>query len=272
MFYKFENFPDPEFPVYSSERLGTGELVTPHFHNAAELIKVTAGSCELYIDTNKFRLNAGDIIFIPPTAIHSLTSANPKTKISGLVFELSLVENLPHELFSKDSVAEFIFCENAKIYPDLNTAFDGAVGIYSSSSEVYRLKMLAYIYMLTAVLADFYSKKAGSRTADSKRLHSAIVYIKENYHRKILLSELSEILHVCDDHLIRLFKSELGKTPMEYIIGLRTEAAMRLLIDTDLPISQIAERCGFTNANYMSRAFRTHINMTPSEYRRNAKT
>ena len=59
----------------------------------------------------------------------------------------------------------------------------------------------------------------------------------------------------------------MGVTFVEHLTKLRLEKAKELLAYTDLDIREIAEKVGFRNANYFSRVFKKHKQMTPSAYR-----
>ena len=78
---------------------------------------------------------------------------------------------------------------------------------------------------------------------------------------------MSSLLNICDDHFIKLFKSATNKTPIKYINDLRIEAALKLLVDSNLSITQIADRVGFSNINYMIKVFKDTLNTTPKAYK-----
>ena len=67
--------------------------------------------------------------------------------------------------------------------------------------------------------------------------------------------------------LSRLFQSELGVSPAEYVDNVRVEAARRALLETGATVESIALDCGFGSRHRMDRAFGRAISATPSEYR-----
>ena len=69
-------------------------------------------------------------------------------------------------------------------------------------------------------------------------------------------------------HLSRLFNTHLGTTPSRYVRSTRTEAAAKLLSDTELPLTAVARRCGFASTETLRQAFLDHFDTTPSIYRR----
>jgi transcriptional regulator GlxA family with amidase domain len=69
-------------------------------------------------------------------------------------------------------------------------------------------------------------------------------------------------------HLTRLFNAHLGTTPSRYVRSVRTEAAAKLLSDTELPLAAVARRCGFGSTETLRQAFLDHYATSPSMYRR----
>ncbi len=64
------------------------------------------------------------------------------------------------------------------------------------------------------------------------------------------------------------FKKVVGRTPHEEILRVKLARAKRLLAESDLSLSQIANRVGFTHASYLCEVFRTKTDLTPSQYRK----
>jgi transcriptional regulator GlxA family with amidase domain len=56
-------------------------------------------------------------------------------------------------------------------------------------------------------------------------------------------------------------------TPGQYVQMLRIDAARRLLTDSDMPVTKVADRCGFPSAEAMRVAFQRHLNVAPSDFR-----
>ena len=273
--YKYERYRDPAFPVYSSCQRGTGALVTPHYHKAAELIHVSAGAVTVYIHGQAQLCRKGDMIFLPPYTVHSVTSEQADAAIEGLVFAFSLigadVSGIPvDKILTKSSVKTHIFCADTPICPELATTMKRATEAYHENSATARLEILAALHQITALLV----KSAFCSEVDYTnfdRLQPAIDYIETNYHQEIHLEELSALLNVCNDHLIRLFRSATGKTPGKYITELRLQEALRLLTATDQSVTDCAANAGFSSCGYMTRVFRAYLGFTPSQYRQKIK-
>lgn len=273
--YKFEKFSNPNFPVYYSVQKGKGEIVTPHYHEGAEIIKVLGGEITVTIKTEKITFKSGDYIFIPPFCIHSAVGESEDTKIQGLVFELSLINakfgNLKiQKILEKEKITEFLIEQNSSLYDELDRNFTRAAETYSKTKMSYRLDMLSCIFGICALLCEKYFID-DKNYEDYDRLAPVFEYISQNLNDNIVLSDLSGIINVCDDHLIRLFKKSVNKSPIKYINDLRLQNAMKLLINSDLSITQIAYKTGFSDPNYMTRVFKKALEVTPGQYRRKIK-
>jgi len=69
-------------------------------------------------------------------------------------------------------------------------------------------------------------------------------------------------------HLTRLFLKEQGMPPIQYLTQLRLEHALNLLLNTSLPIQEVAIACGFTCSNYFAKVFKKALQVSPSTYRK----
>jgi transcriptional regulator GlxA family with amidase domain len=61
----------------------------------------------------------------------------------------------------------------------------------------------------------------------------------------------------------------MGKTPVDYINGIRINRAMQLLVDSEMSVSEISDEIGFCNANYFNKIFKQYVRLTPLAYRKN---
>ena len=100
-------------------------------------------------------------------------------------------------------------------------------------------------------------------------IYKVLSFINENLEKPISNAELAEFLHMHPNHFIRYFKREMGQTPQRYITHRRVEQAKRLLIETNLPTSAIAEMTGLCDSAHLSKLFKSIYALSPSQYRKN---
>jgi transcriptional regulator GlxA family with amidase domain len=83
---------------------------------------------------------------------------------------------------------------------------------------------------------------------------------------------MAEIARLSRTNLLINFRQATGRSPVEFLIGLRIEAAKRLLRQGDLGMTEIALETGFGDSNYFARKFRESTGRTPTEYRQRQRT
>ncbi|MEW6993020.1 helix-turn-helix domain-containing protein [Colwelliaceae bacterium MEBiC 14330] len=94
-----------------------------------------------------------------------------------------------------------------------------------------------------------------------------VQYIRKNFHKEISIEKLAQVAHLSISALERRFKKYLAKTPKQFIRQIRLENARRLLIETQLPIAQIAYQSGFSDHSYFSKHFKLMFAELPSQFR-----
>ena len=97
-------------------------------------------------------------------------------------------------------------------------------------------------------------------------------YINSNYAKNITLDELAPMVHLCNKQVARIIKREYGMTLSQLLAQKRVGAAEMLLKNSDLKISEIAERVSPGAENYFFAAFKRLTGMSPLQYRKIYKT
>ncbi|OMC78854.1 hypothetical protein BK125_08345 [Paenibacillus odorifer] len=105
-----------------------------------------------------------------------------------------------------------------------------------------------------------------SRISNHK-VKEIMLYIRNHFNQEISIQQLANQFFLSPNYLCQLFKKEVGETIIEHISRLRIEYACKTLIETNLSIYQIGEKCGFQDYFYFTRIFKRHLKMTPTQYR-----
>lgn len=99
------------------------------------------------------------------------------------------------------------------------------------------------------------------------RLHKSVRYLNENFSESIKIPELAKMENMCMTTFNLHFKKYVGVTPTKYIIKLRMQLAVDLLLNSDLTIQEIASRCGYNDYNFFTKIFKNELGMPPTKYR-----
>lgn len=271
--YKFERFANPRFPIYLSRQSGRETLVKIHYHTSAEIIQVTAGRVRLLCGSAHAECSKGDLIFVPPSTVHEVISLTEDAAIRGVIFEPSVLEMADLQLsfsalFSAARRTQYVVAPEADGWQELCMCIDRIHEWYEDASVAARMKTAACLLQMEACLIQLFGLEENAADRRFLKLLPVLDYLKEHYAEKIRLSQLSSLIHVCDDRLIRLFSEVTGETPVAWLTNLRIEACIKLLASTDDTIAVIAEKTGFGSDTYMTRVFRQKLGTTPGRYRR----
>jgi len=101
----------------------------------------------------------------------------------------------------------------------------------------------------------------------SSQLIKILKYIDRHYSASLSLSVLSEKLGLSQSYIALLFKKELACKPSEYINNVRVTVAKTILSETDMPVSEISEKVGYSDVYYFSKIFKKIIGVPPSKIR-----
>ncbi|MGI6685745.1 MAG: response regulator [Bacillota bacterium] len=99
-------------------------------------------------------------------------------------------------------------------------------------------------------------------------VEKAVHYMEENFQMELSLEDVAQQVYLSPCYFSRLFKQVKGWSFSEYLTQVRMEEARRLLINSDLQISEIAARVGYRDARYFSQVFKRNEGCTPISYRR----
>ncbi|PKI17056.1 helix-turn-helix domain-containing protein [Colwellia sp. 12G3] len=110
-------------------------------------------------------------------------------------------------------------------------------------------------------------KKTVKTLSGIDELKVPVQYIRDNFHMELSIEKLAQVAYLSVSALERRFKKYLAKTPKQFIRQVRLDNARRLLVETKLPIAQIAYQSGFSDHSYFSRHFKLMFDELPSELR-----
>lgn len=251
-----------------------GQPVHKHWHNSLEIVLPICGGEYAWVDGRYYKLYQENMmpLIINSRSIHAFESGCPKPYIG-----LALLINYQ---FLKD------------VYPEIDHIYfkqpDEEVGMlikkqlflineyYETESNHKDLLIYSALYHLIYLLVEHLSieKKDKIELKSEKNKHriiSIINYIDDNYQEDLTIEQLSEVFHLSEGHLSKLFKENLGMTIKAYISQTRAKEVRNALLTSDLPLIDIAIMCGFPNVKSMNKVFKDLYQCTPSQFRRNCK-
>ncbi len=252
----------------------------PHWHNHTEIVCISKGNCHIYIDGNLFICQMGDFLLVPPGYLHSILP-QASSDYYAIVIGETLMSIVSKDIHLNPLISPFInkWGISPLYVSNLHPAYDRCwihlkplITFIPTQTPFYeariKLEICQLILQLNLNFPEHMTQPSIPTTFNTKLLKKAIEYLQTHYHEKITIHNLAKTYGLSEQHFSRLFKAYTGKTIVDYLTLFRLECANKLLVTTDLPITQIPEVTGFCNANYFSRVYKNQFGQTPSDTRK----
>lgn len=243
-------------------------------------IYIISGELTAVVDGEKLgHLAPGNLLYIPAGVPYKLKSKYLRAVV--VTFDPTDASPLPAERISPVPTAEYDeslchrdgVCDGLARYillSDLESERDTFIrmaNIFTSGEGNFRAQLSATFKLILLKVIE---------TADENALPARMVeeldnYIRENISDEISNTEIGAIFGYHPFYVSRMLKERKGMTMRQYIISYRLKLAKRLLELTDKSAAEIAEECGFTDASYFAKTFKSAFGMTPKEYRNGFK-
>lgn len=267
------------FPVQKYiTRLSTDyPVVTTHWHEEAELTLITQGDCFYQIDLIDYEVNEGDIVFIPPLFLHSISRGTSEKIFSETyVFHLNFLGGNSTDICSTRYLApmmnqEFsmphLITPEHPVYASLRKISNQIASLYDGAVIGYELALKS-LFLQAVFLLLQYSEKTASPDigTPSDKLKNVLDYIEMHFAEPISVSDLAKLCYFSDYHFMRFFKKHMNMTCVEYVNNVRLEKAVELFEQGNTSILEVSLSVGFHNLSYFHRAFKNKYGMTPRSF------
>lgn len=125
-----------------------------------------------------------------------------------------------------------------------------------------KMESLSLLYSIFSILAE-----NGTSLSHNIYISKALDYISQHYAQDLSVQDLAAMVHLNYSYFSRLFKKEIGLSPVRFITTFRVKKAEDLLKHSDMSITDIARTVGFTDVLYFSRAFKHCTGISPTTYK-----
>lgn len=147
---------------------------------------------------------------------------------------------------------------------------DGIQGAADVADYIGSMHSFAELTQFVWKVLDALDEEQNRKNGYSRIVQSILAYIEERYaDNSLSVAEIADYEHLSVTYLNILFKKDMQVTLKQYISNYRMDKAKKLLRGCNLRIGDIAEKCGYADANYFTRVFKECEDMTPVEYREN---
>ncbi len=252
-----------------------------HYHKEIEFLCIVKGKLTVSVESNTYEMYEGDWMVIEPGLAHYTV------KTENVEYGCAIFPVLPHivDTFPEGSG---VFLTNKNLTDKFVQLIDSFPEIKQKGKELFcemleaqREKRKGYMLVLRANIQRllYYTIQVLNATDipeeqkkyNYSKIVPAIKYIDEHMSEKIDVNHLAELCHYNYFYFSKIFRYFMGTTITEYINRERYKYAKMYLIESNMSISDIAHKVGFSNENSLYAYFKKVSGITPAQFRRNIK-
>ncbi len=227
--------------------------VTQHSHPSWELVYCTFGEGQFSFDNGSvITYQAGDAVAIPPHLVHENESAEGFTNIHV---------RMADAIFPQQAAFRVTDDEDGH----LRDTFRQAKYFYLLENSSSEMLLSALGDLMAGYMTVFSQKSEYSKPVESIRSIIQSKYSETDFDLENAIRKLP--FHY--DYMRKMFKKEVGITPLEYLTSLRMKKASAMLMASsagEYAMSDIANTCGYSDALYFSRVFKKYHGVSPTAY------
>lgn len=269
------HYRNPELPIY----IRRGDLIhlsdmaaLSHWHMDVEILFVEKGHLSYNVNGSIFRIEEGNAIFITPRQMHHGFSADgTDCRYVCICFHPELLSahrylyaRYVEPIVTNTGVPQLLI-EKGK--PEHDRILKMICGI--AEKQELDLELMGKLFELWQCIYTISEvKDAVSVDKNLENLKQMIAFIHGQYAERITLAQIAAAGSVCRSRCCQLFRKYMSISPNAYVLSYRLERAMELLRETERPVTEIANSCGFSSSSYFAESFAKRKGCTPTEYRK----
>lgn len=224
----------------------------------------------------------GESVIVPPNEVMKIDFPEAKLdnptqcialSISKEMIEATfnlLNEKFPNKMISKDWGLDLSYFHliNTQDLSEIINRFI-RIGVKDGSKEkdlIASLALKELMIRLSQTQARDMMEQTYKELASGNRLAHVVSYIKKNIRENISLDDLAQEACMSKAHFLRIFKQDMGMTPMEFVLHERLKLAKKYLQLGKFQIQEVCYMAGFRNNTYFIRAFKQEFGLTPKVF------
>lgn len=251
-----------------------------HWHDEVEIIVIKKGCGIVCVDLASYSVKSGDVIFVFPGQLHSISQKDNETmEYENILFKSCLLKSSGYDLCSDKFIQPLLSC-SLNINPVINEQLDYYFSVSSLICEIdhlcdmrpyaYQLAVKSYLFQIFYILVSNCGKNEIKPISKKslEKVKMILSYIADNFQEDITIEDVAGHCFYSKSYFMKFFKETMGVSFIQYLNDYRLEVAAKLLVGTSDNILDIAINTGFDNLSYFNRSFKKKYGVTPGKYRK----
>lgn len=239
-----------------------------HKHELLGIEYLSSGTYTQFINGQQYECCGGTVTVISPIDVHRF-KFNEKITTNGffLYFTDSLIMPELQKYINYDKLPVITTIEDANLKQHMDSLFERLLYIDSQKRSEYSQimsKILVNEILTTAVIHGTESENVPRQPS---RMSEITNYIRDNFSEQLTTYHIADHFHMNRDYFLKYFKKYMNQTFTDYLTGIRMDYAKRLLLTSEMSMSDIASACGIQSPSYFSKLFKEYTGVKPSEFR-----
>lgn len=253
----------------------TSRTVSLHSHSYVEILYCrSAAGVEYLVGPNRYKLQKGDIVLVPPGTSHrpilpeKMTGPYVRDVLwVNADFLMSLLPFFPSSSVSAQNRTALIRTTGTQ-WEFLGELFQAGVREETQKNTGWEAIVLGNTLKILAYLDRACSDHGADilKAEKPELLDKVTAYIEAHYAEHITISELAHKFYVSESTISHLFKQKMGISIYHYVTQRRLISAKNLITE-GIPLEQVATRVGFSDYSAFYRAFKQEFGISPRQYR-----
>ena len=241
-----------------------------HSHTFYELIYCYSGNVQYLVGMQRYRLQRGDIVVVPPGISHRplfLDQLNEPYRRSVFWLSCEFWEQLSQRFPElRQGTEHHLFRTGGTQWENLSALFQAAVQENERREPGWQVVVIAQAELVCVGIARAAVKIRPPQSEQRELMDEIILYIEQNMADKLSLGQTAQHFHVSESTISQLFRKRMDVSFYRFVTQRRLIAAKNL-IQTGASLEQTAAEVGFGDYSNFYRAFRQEYGITPTAYR-----
>lgn len=269
---------NPQIYFTFKRRFDESHITNIHIHDFVSMVYVLSGSCSYSIGGGTYHVKKGDVLVFDPDVPHGKT-VRPGEEIMELHigFGNIFVEGLPkNHLVAEGSSPVFNLQEYEQSFlsccSDICTVQENNAPGCELMIKVHAMRFIVLFLQATRTQTRSSNRSLTGFDSSEKAVivNTLMKYLNENYMRQISLETISKSIYLSPAYISKVFKEEIGESPINYLIKIRLSKARELLMEGGRSIKSVARAVGYEDAYYFSKLYKKYNNVSPSKVKKSS--
>lgn len=244
-----------------------------HLHDSHQLLYVTRGQAQITVSEKTYSAKPGMLILISRFETHSVEVSSPDycrytLQIAPRVSAYGSIVGYPVLSVLTNRPAHFCHSLDMSSCPEFAGLLSQMVQEKAENAPMAGKLLDLHFLQLLLYLSRAHPELVTQSDPALHLVQQVQTYLETEYASPCTLGALAQHFHLSASHLSHQFKRVAGVSVMGYLQACRLAAAKQQLVQTDLPISQIVEHCGYSDSSNFSRYFQSVTGLTPTQFRK----